>query len=254
LAADVGAVWWRQFELAPTGTNTQAAAIDELLLVRAQWRTWLASLSVPAVPWVNDLWAGRQAENKLLQLRLATELGFSVPRTVVTNDPCEAQRTLGDCEAVVKTLASAYFELSGGGFVYTQAFDDVVSTDAWFAQPLMVPQQIRGDDVRVILVGKDCFGASCATTTLDWRTAGQNAVWSGWAVPGMLADKCRAYIARTGLQYAAFDFIDSGDGVWFLEANQAGEWAFLERVLHLGISESLAGLLSALGGWCLSRA
>jgi hypothetical protein len=37
--------------------------------------------------WVNDPARERQAENKLLQLRIAAEVGLLVPRTLVTNDP-----------------------------------------------------------------------------------------------------------------------------------------------------------------------
>lgn len=246
-AKDAGAVWWRQFEL-PAVEGLTIPEVDELLVIRAQWRAWLATLSGTAAPWVNDLWAARRAENKVFQLRTAHALGFSVPLTVITNDPSEARDRLRGAEAVVKTLTSAYFELSGGGFVYTQRLDDVAGVDGWHDQPMVVQQRVHGPDVRIVVVGADCFGASCTTDDLDWRTAGKEATWAAWPVPRSLADRCRRYTAEAGLRYAAFDFVDAGDHVWFLEANQAGEWAFLERVLHLGISESLAVMLGALAG------
>jgi glutathione synthase/RimK-type ligase-like ATP-grasp enzyme len=245
-AATVGVIWWRQFET-PARENMSLEDVDELLLARAQWRAWLATLSdITAAPWVNNLWAARQAENKVLQLRVATNLGFAVPKTVITNDPTEARVAFGDCDAVVKTIASAYFELSKVGFVYTHSLDDVVTVPGWFDQPMVVQQRLRGEDVRIIIVGEDCFGASCASEVLDWRTAEAAMSWEVWPVPGWLADRCRKYTAEMGLKYAAFDFIDTGDHVWFLEANQAGEWAFLDRTLNLGIADSLATMLAGL--------
>ncbi len=49
-----------------------------------------------------------------------------------------------------------------------------------------------------------------------------------------------------GLRYAAFDFIDDGEDIWFLEANQAREWLFIDRPLQMGISEAITDVLTAL--------
>jgi hypothetical protein len=51
-----------------------------------------------------------------------------------------------------------------------------------------------------------------------------------------------------GLRYAAFDFVLDGDVLWFLEANQAGEWVFIDRPLKLGIAQALAEYLGELAG------
>jgi hypothetical protein len=53
-------------------------------------------------------------------------------------------------------------------------------------------------------------------------------------------------MAALGLRYAAFDFVDDGERAWFLEANQAGEWTFIDRPLRLGIAEALTSMLSSL--------
>lgn len=245
-ALDVGVVWWRQFEL-PADPPQSVEAIDDLLVVRAQWRAWIASLAAGDVPWINDLWRARRAENKLVQLRTARTAGFRLPETIVTNDHGEARRTFGDRPAVVKTLAAAYFELSGQGFVYTHALDDpeLQQNESWYEQPLIIQERVDGADVRVVLVGDEYFGASCNTEALDWRTVGRSAAWCPWPVPEPLVVQCRRYARSMGLHYVAFDFIESGDSIWFLEANQAGEWVFLDRVLHLGIGESLTNLLAS---------
>lgn len=41
--------------------------------------------------WVNHPLANRRAESKLLQLKTASEVGFKIPKTVITNSPQKAQ-------------------------------------------------------------------------------------------------------------------------------------------------------------------
>ncbi len=239
-----GAVWWRQFELAREPTMN-LAELDDLLVTRAQWRTWLACLHNPSVPWVNDLWAARRAENKIEQLRVANSVGFAIPDTIVTNDLSQARRLGSDDSLIVKTVASAYFELTDESFVYTRALSDDIFTqpDLWNNQPLIVQRRIDGHDVRVIAVGEEVFGATCKTDQADWRLAGASAEWHVWQVPDWIARCCRTYMREFGLEYAAFDFVHDDCDTWFLEANQAGEWSFLDRPLSLGIAQSLASML-----------
>ena len=56
------AIWWRQFEL-PSDEVLDVDALDDFLVVRAQWRAWLSVLADVGVHWVNDLWAARRAVN-----------------------------------------------------------------------------------------------------------------------------------------------------------------------------------------------
>lgn len=243
------AIWWRQFELAAPESLGDAASVDDLLLVRAQWRAWLSTLPSRSVPWINDLWSARRAENKVEQLSVASGLGASVPPTLITNDRGEAERFHQATPAVVKTLAAAYFETSALGFVYTQRAELVLEQSAttWLEQPLIVQSQIDGANVRVIAFGKDTFGAACVTSEVDWRTAGrEGATWSEWPVPGSISTFCYRYLDAFGLEYGAFDFIDDGSAIWFLEANQAGEWVFIDRALSIGIADAFTSHLVAL--------
>jgi glutathione synthase/RimK-type ligase-like ATP-grasp enzyme len=248
-AMRIGAVWWRQFEQ-PSTDMVDPEDIDMLLVTRAQWRAWISIFHRPGVPWINDLWAARRAENKIEQLRVAHHVGFDVPRTVITNDPAEARRFREERPAVVKSLNSGYFEFSGHAFVYTRELTPEIleHVAGWLQQPVIVQQRVIGNDVRIVVVGDECFGARCSTHTIDWRTAGRDAGWERWDVDPHLGASCRAYLKEFGLRYAAFDLIEERDRCWFLEANQAGEWAFLERELHLGITDSFVAYLTAVSG------
>jgi glutathione synthase/RimK-type ligase-like ATP-grasp enzyme len=194
---------------------------------------------------MNDLWAARRAENKVEQLRLAHSIGFDVPETIVTNSLTEAL-SLGDSASlIVKSIASAYFELTDEAFVYTRKLDSNVVEEAvrWNAQPLVVQRMIDGLDVRVIMVEDQGFGAYCKACRTDWRLAPGSVEWRPWIIPQDLTQLCRSYMGKFGLRFAAFDFIFDGRKAWFLEANQAGEWAFIDRPLSLGIAEAIASSL-----------
>lgn len=241
-----GAVWWRQFEI-DKRVSTLAEA-DELLVERAQWRAWVATLRQSAI-WVNDLWAARKAENKVEQLGCAALLGGAVPSTIVTNDrdaAAEFATNVGRC--VVKTLSAGYFELTDQSFVFTTDLASALSRSSadWAQQPVIVQQRIdRTADVRVVSFGGNHFGAACASTEIDWRLESGQVTWRRWPVPSSLASFCSAYLQKLGLRFAAFDFaIDDHGEAWFLEANQAGEWLFLDRPLELGISAALSEFLA----------
>jgi glutathione synthase/RimK-type ligase-like ATP-grasp enzyme len=248
-ASRPGAVWWRQFELpVEPGSRMPVDEVDDLLVQRAQWRSWLATFDAPDINWVNDLWAARRAENKVVQLQTAAEVGFDVPSTKITNDRDVAALFLDGRPGVVKSIAAAYFEISDAGFVYTQDAADLLGhpDDLWFAQPVFVQERKVGADVRVIYVDGEVFGATCESPILDWRTATPSPLWHKWSPPEETRKQCEAYCNTLGLYYAAFDFIDDGSMCWFLEANQAGEWSFLERQLGLGVTEAVVRLLARL--------
>ncbi len=66
--------------------------------------------------------------------------------------------------------------------------------------------------------------------------------WEPYEVDRDVAQACRSYLTEFNLHYCAFDFIETANGLCFLEGNQAGEWSFLERSLHLGIADLVARL------------
>lgn len=243
-------VWWRQFETDESPSTLQD--VDDLLVERAQWRAWVATLASSSSTWMNDLWAARRAENKVEQLRVARSVGFDVPLTLITNDRSRAiefEQAVGS--AVVKTLASAYFSFSDKSFVFTEHLDraDALPVDAWHAAPVVIQQLIEGGlDARVVSLAGRCFAGRCRSRGLDWRkTPFDPELWEPWDPPEQIVHACESYRARLGLEFAAFDFMITSESIFFLEANQAGEWLFLDRALDLGIGHAIADRLVSLG-------
>lgn len=248
-AKEIGVVWWRQFQMPRELLET--ISDDELLVLRSQWRAWISTFDQKQIPWINGLWPARQAEDKISQLRAAEKIGFELLETIVTNNKTEASAFLDNGPAVAKSLSSAYYEFNDQAFFYTQDAADLLKTDTatWNSQPLILQRMAKGKDIRVICFNGKYFGASCKTPTLDWRQDKTGVKWEVWPVSKKIQHLCSEYLTYFNLRYAAFDFIQEGKNCWFLEANQAGEWSFIDRDLNLGIATELAKYLCKLSGF-----
>jgi glutathione synthase/RimK-type ligase-like ATP-grasp enzyme len=244
-------VWKRQFE-AYDGPPANLREAEDRLISRAQWRAWLSMLDHSESVWINDLWSARRAENKIIQLRTAKRCGFDVPATRVVNSRQAARQFANehDGRVVIKSLTTAYYEFTEESFVFTQRWNSgsVSSEDeaSWHAQPVVVQQEVfPGDyDARVVAFGDAVVGAVSERRPggpVDWRAQPQNQ-WTEWPVPDVLRSQCLDYLRSLDLRYCAFDFV-IGPRVWFLEANQAGEWHFLDRQAHLNIGAGLTNYL-----------
>ena len=61
--------------------------------------------------WINDIYAIREAENKIFQLRLAKQIGFEIPESIVTSIPKKASRFINSYkECIVKPLKTGLIE------------------------------------------------------------------------------------------------------------------------------------------------
>ncbi|MEH2417718.1 MvdC family ATP-grasp ribosomal peptide maturase [Nostoc sp.] len=251
----VQAVWMRRIwqpelskELAP---KFQAACTGEsLAALDGFWD------SLRGAKWVDDLQRINAAENKLRQLRVASEVGLVIPQTLVTNNPEEAreffQRVKG--KMVAKLLRPLSYSMEGSSFfMYTSAVkeEDLVDAETLRYCPVVFQEQIpKRQELRVVYVnGKLFVGALNASdysaSTQDWRRATKEAsVWQADELPDEIIRCLHAFMAKFELTFGAFDFIQTPSGEYvFLEINPTGEWGMLERDLDYPIAEAIADAL-----------
>jgi MvdC family ATP-grasp ribosomal peptide maturase len=204
--------------------------------------------------WLDRLAAVNAAENKLRQLRIATEIGLSIPPTIVTNS---ADR-LRDFHAqiggriVAKLLAPLSRSMTGGDFfMYTSEVqpEDLLAADALRHSPMAFQQLIpKLREFRVICVGDRTFvGALDASQyndrTLDWRNS-NDCEWQTHTLPDRLVKLLQEMLVKLELKFGAFDLIQTPDNEYvFLEVNPSGEWGMLERDLDYPIAASIAHTL-----------
>jgi MvdC family ATP-grasp ribosomal peptide maturase len=206
--------------------------------------------------WVNEPLRDRQAENKLLQLRIAREVGLRVPRTLVTNEPEQMQSFFREVNGkmVAKLLRPVSVSMEAASvFVYTSEgkSSDLADGGLLRHSPMVFQERIpKARELRVAFVGGSLFvGAIDArgstTEKLDWRLySPEETRWERDELPGHLAARLNALMSKLGLVYGAIDLIRTPEGEHiFLEVNPGGEWGMLERDLDYPISEAIADAL-----------
>ncbi len=196
-------------------------------------------------------------DNKLLHLHRATELGFTVTETVVTNDPDElvpAWNRAGG-RLITKTLDYRPFTLDDEvRHLYTAQV-----TRRWLsgrhrlrhAPAILQPDVPKAYELRVTVVGERVFAARIDSqvsrmTAVDWRHHDDAKVgYSAYDLPPDVAERCVRLVAGLGLTFGALDFIVTPDGRYvFLEVNVNGQWGFIELLSGLPISDAIADWLA----------
>jgi glutathione synthase/RimK-type ligase-like ATP-grasp enzyme len=200
----------------------------------------------------------RRADNKHLQLRLAAQLGFRIPSTLMSNGPEELlafHRRHDGC--VIDKQPSVMLARTQGENV--MRYSQMVSTrDIAYARrlrysPMLFQRYVeKAVEIRVTVVGTRVFAAeihsqSTAHTRHDWRRYDlKHTPHVVHALPAAEASRCLALVEKLGLRYGAVDLILTPQGEYvFLEINPNGQWLWIERRTGLPISDAVADLLAA---------
>jgi hypothetical protein len=102
--ADRAPGWLRRYAPTRWGAGTVAGTLEAVS--KRAFLTLVGSISrLGNRAWLTDLDTMLRAEDRLLQLTVATELAMRIPRTVVTSDGDRARSVLGD-RFVVKPISS----------------------------------------------------------------------------------------------------------------------------------------------------
>ena len=252
-ASDIEAVWCRRLW---AGTRVGCDPVyvgGALSQAQAAFASYLGALGDKVK---NAPDAEARAEDKGRQLRLARQLGFAVPPTVISNDPDVIGAFIDDARArghrvVTKLLRPLSQTMRGDGvfmFTATVGDDDIAALGSVQLAPQIFQHRVeKALDIRVQVMGDVVVAGATACVGDDWRRDGD---WHfrRWPISAALADRCRSLCRQLGLVTGAVDLVathdDVGDDdVFFLEINPAGEWGMLERDLGAGLADALAQAL-----------
>jgi len=233
----VGAVWYRRAlhpgPVADLSPSERAFVGGELrhLSLGLVWN--------PEITWVNPIDRVSVAEHKLYQLRLAQELGFRVPRTLISRNPEDLRRFASENHSgtICKPIFHGMFMDGTDAYsIYTRRVTaDAFDAESAKACPVFLQEEIpRSADVRTTFIGQRSFTADIKgdPSLVDWRDPDLRLSYSVSSLDEDAETKCRAMLKRLGLVYGAFDFVRTPTGeLVFLEVNPTGEWAWLEERL-----------------------
>lgn len=210
--------------------------------------------ALDGVLWVNNPARVAFAEYKPVQLRVASDCGLAVPRTLVTNDHCAARdfaAAVGG-EIVCKTLSSLV--LSEGGqprITYTTLIDLTMVDPLSLAATAHLLQEWvpKRYDARVTMIGHRPFAvaihADNDAARIDWRADYDALTYAPLSTPEHIIAGMIRYLHAFGLEFGAFDFTVTPHGDWvFLECNPSGQWLWLQEHVGIPIAAALAELLA----------
>lgn len=198
------------------------------------------------------------ANTKPVHLARAAELGFTIPDTVITNDPDELVPawTAAGGRLITKTIT--YRDLRRDG-ERLHTYTTVVHRRHLarrhrlrYAPAILQPAVPKQAELRVTVIGDEVFAAridsqSSRLTAQDWRHYdGQRVPYLPDELPAAEAERCRALVASLGLSFGAIDLILTPDGQYvFLEVNVNGEWGWVEAATGLPMARAVADWLRA---------
>lgn len=212
----------------------------------------------PEAVWVSDVYAIQRMNSKYLQLQLAKQSGFRIPRTLFTSSDTRARDFVRQSDTCVVKVESSHFPDIDGKHTFFLA-RKITKNDTHIIKGLDVAPAIFQEcvdaayDVRVAVVGTKTFGSSIMNdgpsveNIRDWRVGHfKNTIrFEPITLPKDIANKCVEFTRRAGLMFGAFDFVvDKKGGYWFIEDNPNGQWAFVEESTRTKIAQAMAALLT----------
>lgn len=251
---DVRSVWYRRPSPPAIAETVKTPALREFAYRESQealsglWRTLDCF-------WMSRPDAINLASYKPRQLKVAKELGFKVPRTLISNAPNEVERFRAECRQIVaKPLFSGIIGAEEGReIVFTTLVPDgdpCSSKGIEFA-PILFQEYVPKDlELRVTVVGKKVLAASINSQQVeeaihDWRRASVSSLlFRSYTLPKYLSEKCARLVAAFGLTFGTIDLVKTPDGSYvFLELNPNGQWGWLERATGDPYAKVIAMLL-----------
>jgi len=200
-----------------------------------------------------------QAQNKLYQLRLAKDIGFKIPETIVTNDPEKVFKFLKNIGSTIVIKAVRQGALTVDGFehvIYTNPIkknDLEVLSDIKYSPAIFQKFIDKKFDLRVTIVENDVFPVEIhfdptdIKSKFDWRQGDQEKIfYKIHDLPNSIEKLCKSIIKRMNLKFGAIDLVYSNyNEYYFLEINPNGQWAWIEQTTGLNITESIVNLLES---------
>lgn len=249
-SSNYSSIWFRRTKI-PKIENVKPEV--ELYLAH-EYDAFLKNLfAILDSKWLSNPFFVYKAENKLLQLKEASKIGFKIPNTVITNSKSKLKKFYSDNngEIIIKPLSqSRIYSNNVGSFIFSnllkeQHYSDLESFDL---TPCIYQQYIKKKhELRITVVGEEVFAAAVNSqdfeeTKIDWRR--ENLEFYKTSIPKHIEVKCIEIVKKLGLHFGAIDLIlDKDDNYVFLEVNPNGQWAWIESQTELPISEAIIKFL-----------
>ena len=181
--------------------------------------------------------------SKPYQAQLIARYGFSIPETLITNQPDlvrEFQRTHG--QVIFKSISGVR------SIVQILAEDDVARLDQIRWCPVQFQAFVPGTNVRVHTIGGEAFATEITSDVTDYRYAsrfGGEATLRAIDLPDDVTQGCLDLAEGLGLPFVGIDLKLAPDGrVFCFEVNPSPAFSYYEANTGQPIARALAQYLA----------
>ena len=260
--SEISAIWDRRPEKPSELPVRNTEQIDRHNLTEALGFLRFLRYYLKDIPSLGSIVNDIPADSKMLQIKIAQEVGFAVPKTCFSNDKKHLVNRLSSAsELALKPIESSsiWDESSGDEWQFmtqkTTLQDISNAPEEAFSQTVSFVQEYieKAFELRVTVVGDRVFACRIDsqsqqdnTGKIDWRQGYGNGIgWSQYELPSDISCKCLLYLHKMGLNFGCFDFIVTPSGEYvFLECNPNGQWLWVELETGLPISQAIADWLA----------
>lgn len=237
-------IWNRRPSMPQVG-GAVPQADDAEFAVRSTNASLFGALLSLCKNWVNPLPARATANYKPYQLSIASSVGLSIPRTLITSSS-EAALVFVDSigETIYKTVATWRYGLKETRLIRDVDLNEMSSLRSC---PTVFQEHIPGQyDVRVTIVGSQVFAASVhyleGRSPIDGRI--DRVPIKSITLPTHVEDQLRRMQSALGLVYGAYDLRRTEEDEFvFFEVNPDGQYLYIEMATDLPISRAIAKVL-----------
>ncbi|MCC5094605.1 MULTISPECIES: ATP-grasp domain-containing protein [Xanthomonas] len=220
---------------------------EDFLFVRREktvHQNWLLQLSVDAgnQTFVNSPCSAIRADNKMLQLKAANEVGLSPPTSYFGSSIDRVKEIFGSTASlVIKPFEPFTWRYADGrtrcAFASraSRSLLDSYEAGTVLAAPAIFQEEIsKNFDIRAFVFGKQIHAFKIYQTSgrLDSRedlTDRSITTISKIDLPVEVQEKVGLLMSRMGVEVACMDLVPDKNGVYhFLDLNPSGNWLFLE--------------------------
>lgn len=259
VSSEIETVWARRLNVAMSLQQEHLEDGASFQIWRNEWNRHLYWIfdTLRGASWLNPLLEGGVADNKHRQMRMAKQVGLSVPATLSGNRRSDLVRFSEEYGSVALKFISQKTVYRDGKFlglyVHRLSCHDMEEFGGSDEQPVVLQAYIQKDyEVRYTVVGDEHFACKIESqksprASVDWRRYDVgNTPHEQMEAPSSIRKKVTMLMADLGIRYGAFDFIVDSEGTWwFLEVNSNGQWLWIQELAGLPIAEAIATLLAS---------
>lgn len=247
----IKSVWFRRTKLPSIDINSY----EYKLYLLGEYNSLLTNIYnlIEAKRWMSRPRYVYEAENKMLQLKIASQIGFQIPETVVTSEKKILQEFANKhkYKLIIKPLNQGRInEINNVRSIFTNKLkkEHIDKIDQFTLTPSIFQPYIEKEyELRITVVKNKVFAAKIDSqkdqkTMVDWRK--HKLKFSKYILPEDLVLKCLKLVKKLNLSFGAIDIIKSKNGEYiFLEINPNGQWAWIEFDTGLLISDEIIKFL-----------